>query len=139
MLSQNMLRVDEKILMSVDDYNQKISFDSGYMVIFTFSPMIECLALTRFVFVIFDFQKGSKDNDSVVSNTSSRKSEISSQIHCELSAIEGEVSTNGDSCIESSKSTDTNHTQSLSDSNCKYMQSPVVNGANHFKQPNGLE
>lgn len=71
-----------------------------------------------------------------MSNVSSRKDDISSQINCELSAIEVEVSNNGDSCIESSKS---NHTQSLSDSNCKYVQSPMPNGGDHFKQPNGLE
>lgn len=88
--------------------------------------------------LLFFIQKCSKDYDSVVSNVSSRKTDISSQI-CEISAIEVEISTNGDSCIESSKSTDTNHTRSLSDSNCKYVQSPVVNGADHFKQPNGLE
>lgn len=86
---------------------------------------------------MFLLQKSSeKDFDSVVSNVSSRKCDISSQIHFDLSAIEVEASTNGDSCIESSKN---NHTQSSNDSNCKYVQSPITNGVNQFKQPHGLE
>ncbi len=72
-----------------------------------------------------------------MSNGSSRKYDISS--HCEISAIEVEVSTNGDSCIDSSKNNETSHTHSLSDSNSKYVQSPLPNGGDHFKQPNGLE
>ncbi|KAG4067328.1 hypothetical protein HA402_000319 [Bradysia odoriphaga] len=115
MLSQHMLRLDDKAHISVDEYHQKLSFDSGYM-------------------------KSSKDYDSVVSNVSSRKYDISSQIHCELSAIEVEVSTNGDSgAVESSRSNDTSHTHSLIDSNSNNVQSPLTNGHNHFKQPNGLE
>lgn len=83
-------------------------------------------------------QKSSKDYDSVVSNASSRKYDVSSQIHCELSAIEVEVSTNGDSgADDASRSNETSHTHSLSDST--NVQSPPTNGGNHFKQPTGLE
>lgn len=35
-LSQNMLRVDEKVQHYGEDYHQKSSFDSGYMVSYPF-------------------------------------------------------------------------------------------------------
>lgn len=136
MLSQHLLRMEDKTQHSVDDYHQKLSFDSGYMVRCHF----HCVKTLMIFLFLFSIQKSSKDYDSVVSNVSSRKYDISSQIHCELSAIEVEVSTNGDSgTVESSRSNETSHTHSLSDSNSNNVQSPLTNSGNKFKQPNGLE